>query len=89
MERFAHLGGSMDIRFAQSARKHRIGKARVLFVIRTCEAVEYRSEGPDANRCMWIGLDDRGLELEVVGVLMPKGVLIIHAMPRAFRRKPR
>ena len=39
----------------------------------------------------WIGEDDRGLELEIVGVLVKTDgeptMLIIHAMPTALRRK--
>jgi len=39
----------------------------------------------------WIGGDDRGLELEIVGVLVQTDgeptMLIIHAMPTALRRK--
>jgi len=31
-------------------------------------------------------LDDRGLELEVIAVLTEKYLLVIHAMPTAFRR---
>ncbi|MCX6430912.1 MAG: hypothetical protein NTX12_08200 [Actinobacteria bacterium] len=76
----------MEIRFSQSARKHRIGKARVLYVIHTCEALEFQAEGPDPDRCKWIGVDDRGLELEVVAVRTKSELLIIHVMPTALRK---
>ena len=76
----------MEIRFLQSARKHRIGKQRVLFVIATSEAEELVSDGVKPHRLLWQGTDDRGLELEVIGVRTPSGVLIIHAMPQIFRR---
>ena len=75
----------MEIRFSQSARKHRIGRQRVLFVIATSEAEEFLSEGINPHRLLWIGFDDRGLELEVIGVRTPTGVLIIHVMPLNFR----
>lgn len=36
----------------------------------------------------WVGPDDRGLELEIVGVVPePTTLLVIHVMPYAFRRK--
>lgn len=76
----------MEIRFAQSARKHRIGKQRALFVIATCDAEELVSDGVKPHRLLWQGADDRGLELEVIGVRTPAGVLIIHVMPQIFRR---
>ncbi|MEU7912473.1 hypothetical protein [Microbispora bryophytorum] len=34
----------------------------------------------------WLGVDDRGLELEVIAVLTEKYLLVIHAMPTALRR---
>lgn len=76
----------MEIRFTQSARKHRIGKQRALFVISTSEFIELVSDDGRPHRLLWQGMDDRGLELEVVGVRTPAGVLIIHVMPRIFRR---
>lgn len=76
----------MEIRFTQSARRHRIGKRRALFVISTCELRELVSDDGRPHRLLWQGMDDRGLELEVVGVRTPTGILIIHVMPRIFRR---
>jgi len=39
------------------------------------------------ERRKWIGVDDRGLELEIVGVVLDDGtLLIIHVMPTSFRR---
>jgi hypothetical protein len=35
----------------------------------------------------WIGFDDRGLELEIIAVLTPEYLLVIHVMPYRFRRK--
>jgi len=73
----------------QAARKHRIGAARIADVIGTIEpTVGTRSSGePEFS---W-GPDDRGRELEIVGVLVDidgePAMLIIHAMPTALRRK--
>ena len=75
----------MEIEFSQSARKHRIGRKRALFVISTSDPVELMSDGVRPDRLLWQGVDDRELALEVIGVRTPSGVLIIHVMPRMFR----
>lgn len=38
-------------------------------------------------RLVWIGSDDRGVELEIVAVVLPTEPLVIHVMPTAFRRR--
>lgn len=76
----------MEIHFTQSARKHRIGKQRVLYVIANSDVEELLSDGVKPHRLRWQGLDDRGLELEVIGVRAASGILIIHVMPQIFRR---
>ena len=79
----------MRLKLTQAARKHRIGAARIADVIGTIEpTVGTRSSGePEFS---W-GPDDRGRELEIVGVLVvidgEPAMLIIHAMPTALRRK--
>lgn len=39
------------------------------------------------QRLLWIGPDDRGLELEVIAIVEPDYLLVIHVMPRQFRRR--
>jgi hypothetical protein len=44
----------------------------------------------EGDAMVYIGLDDRGVELEVVAVPDDKhdgGIAVIHAMPTALRRK--
>jgi hypothetical protein len=38
----------------------------------------------------WLGPDDRGVELEIAGVVVEGGtlLLIIHVMPAQYRRNP-
>ncbi|WP_157553420.1 hypothetical protein [Jiangella gansuensis] len=43
------------------------------------------SDGYDA-RVVWIGSDDRGVELEIVALDLPDEWLVIHVMPTAYRR---
>lgn len=75
-----------EVRFAKSARRHRIGKAHVLFVLESYQPMTVlTSEGKD-QKLLWIGQDDRGLELEIVAVKLAENILVIHVMPRNFRR---
>lgn len=77
----------MKIDFSQSARKHRIGRRRVLEVIASCEPEPFLADGVDPDRVRWVGTDQRGLELEIVGVRTSLGILIIHVMPMNFRKR--
>jgi hypothetical protein len=78
------------LKLTQAARKHRVGAARIASVISTIEpTVGTRPSGePEFS---WVGPDNRGLELEIIGVLVDidgdRAMLIIHAMPTALRRK--
>jgi hypothetical protein len=38
-------------------------------------------------RLVWIGEDDRGVELEVVALDLPEAVIVIHVMPTALRQR--
>lgn len=77
----------MRVRFTQSARKHRIGHTHVLHVMNTIEPVVIAATDDRAERRTWIGNDDRELELEIVAVVLPDLILVIHAMPTALRRQ--
>jgi hypothetical protein len=76
-----------EVRFAKSARKHRIGRAHVLFVLENYEPVTFLSIYGEDQKLLWIGQDDRGLELEIVAVKLVEHILVIHVMPRNFRRR--
>ena len=75
------------MRFAKSARKHRIGKAHALFVLENHEPVTFLSSYGEDQKLLWIAQDDRGLELEIVAVKLAENILVIHVMPRNFRRR--
>jgi len=82
----AHKMAEQVVRFAKSARKHRIGKAHVLSVLANHDPVSVQLVGRDAPRLLWVGKDSRGLELEIVALDLPEYLLVIHVMPRAYRR---
>jgi hypothetical protein len=76
-----------EVRFAKSARKHRIGKAHALFVLENHDPVTFLPIDGEDQKLLWIGHDDRGLELEIVALKLVGFILVIHVMPRTFRRR--
>ena len=77
----------MNIRFTQSARKHRIGKAHAKFVIRNYDPTFVQGELGKKDKLLWMGEDDRGLELEIVALVSSDYYLVIHVMPTIFRKE--
>ena len=79
----------MQIRFAQSARRHRIGKKHARYVMDEYEPIRIPADDEHGERLVWVGIDDRGLELEIVAVVETDYLLVIHVMPRSFNRRAR
>ena len=78
---------NQNIRFTSDARKHKIGAAHARFVIENNVAVRTPGKNEFEHRLFWIGVDDRGLELEIAGIEFEVEILVIHVMPREFRRR--
>ena len=76
----------MEIRFTKSARKHRIGKGRALYVIENYSPGYVHGRLNTKDKLIWVGIDDRGLELEIVAVAGNDYLLVIHVMPTIFRK---
>ena len=75
------------VKLTQSARKRRIGKAHVIVAMnRAGEPRRIPATGALDERLLWIGEDDRGVLLEIIGIELPEYLLIIHVMPYAYRR---
>lgn len=66
------------IRFTQSARRHRIGRARVRHVLRHAQAVTV-DDGPPP-RLLLVGEDHTGRKLEVIAVWEFPRLVVIHVM---------
>jgi hypothetical protein len=64
-----------------------LAKAHVLFVLENNEPVTFLSIYGEDQKLLWIGQDDRGLELEIVAIKLVEHILVIHVMPRNFRRR--
>lgn len=71
----------MRIEFAQSARRHKVGKARARQVIANpvVEITLPGGEGQD-ERLVYLGDDASGRALEVMAVPIEAGILAIHVM---------
>ena len=76
-----------NIRFTSDARKHKIGAAHARFVIENNVALQTPGHNEFEHRLFWVGVDDRGLELEIAGIEFEDEILIIHVMPMNFRRR--
>ncbi|HZP15655.1 MAG TPA: hypothetical protein VFA96_07525 [Nocardioides sp.] len=55
-------------------------------MINTVEPVPIPATDTADPRLLWIGPDDRGVELEIVALDLPDEWLVIHVMPTALRR---
>ena len=78
-----------NIRFTSDARKHKIGHARARFVIENNEPMQRPGLFKNEKKLTWIGIDDRGLELEVIGIEDEYEIFIIHVMPTIFIKRGR
>jgi hypothetical protein len=78
----------MEIRFTQSARRHRVGRASARRVIEAVTPVRAVTERGDLA-WWYVGCDERGRELEIVAVELndpDPSLLVIHVMPTHLRR---
>jgi hypothetical protein len=69
----------LKIRITRSARRHRIGNAHILAAMRNAGRPTVIGD-----RLVYVGEDDRGVELVVITVpddKRPGGVAVIHAIP--------
>lgn len=79
----------VQIEFAQSARKHRIGRARVRQVIDDpVVAITLSAESDLDERLVFLGDDATGRALEVMAVRIERGLLVIHAMDLRPKWRP-
>lgn len=75
------------MRWTKASRKHRIGRAHARHVMATVEPTTATTSKGNAG-LLWIGPDDRGVELEVIAAVLPGRYLVIHVMPTALRSGP-
>lgn len=77
-----------EVWFTTSARKHRIGKTRALPAMADAgEPDVIPGTGDLDDRLLFVGRDERGVQLEVIAIEQPDHLLVIHVMPYAYRRR--
>ena len=70
-----------EIRFTKSARKHRVGRARAVYVVEHAYAVIRQTRPDQSEVVMFLGDDDTGRALEVGAVEVHEDLLlVIHVM---------
>jgi hypothetical protein len=57
-----------------------------MHVITTTTAVRVPASNVADARLVWVGPDDRGIELEIVALDLEDALVIIHVMPTSLRR---
>lgn len=72
-------------RFAQSARKHRIGKTSARYVMDKYKPTRFDDEG--TWKLLWVGRDERERELEIIAIDQESSILVIHVMPAHFKKR--
>ncbi len=79
-----------EIRFTQSARRHRIGRASARHVLATTDPTPV-STSSGADAWLYIGPDERGRELEIIALEVQPAeaaqpyLLVVHVMPTQLR----
>ena len=78
---FALQYSGVTVEFAQSARKHRVGRARVRQALANALVkASIPADSERQERIVFLGADDSGRVLEVLAVAIEGGLLVIHAM---------
>lgn len=73
------------VKFARSARKHKIGKAHALAaMVNAGPPHVVPAHGDYDERLVWIGRDDRNVELQIVAAVKPDALLVIHIQPTSY-----
>lgn len=57
-----------------------------MFVINQVEPTLIPANERFDARLVWIGPDDRGVELEIVALDLPEEIVVIHVMPTELKR---
>ena len=82
--------GPLEIRFTQSARKHRIGRAPARHALANTEPTAVTTSS-SADAWLFVGPDERGRELEIIALEVHPAdggqsyLLVIHVMPTQLR----
>lgn len=59
-----------------------------MFVINSTAPDQVPATASADARLVWIGVDDRGIELEIVALDLDEAIVVVHVMPTALRKGP-
>jgi len=57
-----------------------------MHVIATFDPIRIPATRDLDARLVWVGSDDRGIELEIVALDLPEAIIVIHVMPTELSR---
>lgn len=57
-----------------------------MYLITNSDPVQIPATPTLDARLVWVGEDDRGIELEIVALDLPDAIVVIHVMPMELRR---
>ena len=77
-----------EVRITSGARKHGISRRRIEEALRSQVVSDTTRSVTTDPKIRYVGIDNRGEEIEIVAVVLPGLLLIIHAMPTRYRRSP-
>lgn len=81
-----NYGDNFIVHLTSGARKHLLSKARISQALANqTMAVTLDHPGSDP-KILFVGIDGRGVELEIIAVVLPGRLLVIHAMPTHYRK---
>lgn len=76
----------MRILIASSARRHGIGKRRILgLLLEHVDVIDVTRPGDVDPKICFLSRGADGIEWEVIAVVLPDLLLVIHAMPAHYR----
>lgn len=88
LDPFVEYTISFEVKIASGARKHGLSRRRIEQALAGQVVAETVLGGSTDPKIRFVGLDERGVKIEVVGVVLPRLLLVIHAMPTRFRERP-
>ena len=78
----------MPLKFDTRADKHHVPRHSTWYVAMTAVSIPTTTNWGQPGR-LFIGLDDRGIELEVITVRRGRDEIVVHSMPVANRHTTR
>ena len=74
------------VRWIRSARRHRVGRAHAEHVLANTFAERVTTTRGEPG-LLFVGPDDRGIELEILVVVADDVLTVIHVMPTHYRNR--